>query len=75
MSLAVDRTDYEERLSTVCDFAVMLGISDDEIADIVQVVRYVYRDIKAKDVALKTSSCKEVFKNLIPNQDDMKYYD
>ena len=34
MALA-DRTDYEKRLSTICDIAVILDISDDEIADIV----------------------------------------
>ncbi len=67
MSLAVDRTDYEERLSTVCDVAVMLDISDDEMADIVQVVRYVYRDIKAEEVALKTESCQKFFEKLIPS--------
>jgi len=67
MSLAVDRTDYEERLSTVCDVAVMLDISDDEMDDIVQAVRFVYRDIKAEDVALKTESCQKFFKKLIPS--------
>jgi hypothetical protein len=67
MALAVDRTDYEERLSTVCDVAVMLEISDDEMADIVQVVRFVYRDIKAEEVALKTESCQKFFEKLIPS--------
>ena len=65
MSLAVDKTDYEERLSTVCDVAVMLDISDDEMADIVQVVRFVYRDIKAEDFALKTDRCKQVFRHIV----------
>ncbi|MGB4093524.1 MAG: hypothetical protein WBK46_16515 [Ruminococcus flavefaciens] len=66
MALAVDKTDYEERLSTVCDVAVMLEVTDDEMADIVQVVRFVYRDIKAEDVALKTESCQKFFEKLIP---------
>ena len=73
MSLAVDRTDYEERLSTVCDVAVMLDISDDEMADIVQAVRFVYRDIKADDVDLKTESCQKFFKKLIPSQVKKSY--
>ena len=65
MALAVDKTDYEKRLSTICDVAVMLEVTDDEMADIVQVVRYVYRDIKAEDVALKTDMCKQVFRNIV----------
>ena len=69
MALAVDRTDYEKRLSTICDVAVMLDISDDEMADIVQVVRYVYRDIKAEDIDLKTESCQKVFAKLFPDKD------
>ena len=65
MSLAVDKAEYEKRISTVCDVAVMLEVTDDEIADIVQVVRYVYRDIKANEVNLKTDSCKDTFSKVI----------
>lgn len=42
MILAVDKTDAEEHLSLICDFAKMLNITDDEFEDIIQVVKLVY---------------------------------
>lgn len=44
MILAVDDTDKEKHLSTICDFARMLKVSDDEMLDLVNVVKYVFQD-------------------------------
>lgn len=56
MVLAVDDTDKEKHLSTICDFARMLDVSDEEMMDLVNVVKYVFQDAtyqypKTKDVA------------------------
>ena len=42
--LALDDTDDGERLSIACDFARMLDISDEEMLDLVNVVKYVLQD-------------------------------
>lgn len=42
--LAVDKTDFEEKLSMICDFAKMLQISDEEVMDIVMVIKYIFRE-------------------------------
>lgn len=42
--LAVDKTDYEEKLSLICDFAKILHISDEKMLDIVQVIKYIFRE-------------------------------
>lgn len=39
MILTVDRTDAEEHLSLICDFARMIRISDAELEDIVYVIK------------------------------------
>lgn len=44
MVLAVDDTNKEQYLSAVCDFARMLEITDDEMKDVVNVVKYVLQD-------------------------------
>lgn len=42
MILTVDKTDAEEHLSLICDFARMLNISDDELEDIVLIIKSLY---------------------------------
>ena len=64
MVLAVDETDKEEHLSEICDFAKMLKISDDEVADIINVIKYIFQNKTAKEI--KTLSVKTIFKN-VPN--------
>lgn len=44
MVLTVDKTDKEEKLSLICDFARMLKISDEEMIDIVQVIKVLYHE-------------------------------
>lgn len=55
MILAVDDEDKEEYLSLICDFAKMLKISDEEMMDLVRVIRIIYQmeeniDIQTKDI-------------------------
>lgn len=42
MVLTVDKTNAEEHLALVCDFARMLRITEDEFEDIIDVVKMVY---------------------------------
>lgn len=55
MILAVDDEDKEEYLSLICDFAKILKISDEEMMDLVRVIRIIYQveeniDIQTKDI-------------------------
>lgn len=42
MILTVEKTDAEEHLALICDFAKMLRITEDEFEDIIQTVKIVY---------------------------------
>lgn len=43
MILAVDDTDKEEHLSLICDYSKMLQITEEEMLDLVNVVKYVFQ--------------------------------
>lgn len=45
MILTVDKTDAEEHLALICDFAKMLRITEDEFEDIIQTVKFVYNEV------------------------------
>lgn len=45
MILTVDKTDAEEHLALICDFAKMLRITEDEFEDIIQTVKIVYNEV------------------------------
>ena len=42
--LSLDDTDKEKHLSIICDFARMLQVTDEEMIDLVNVVKYVFQD-------------------------------
>lgn len=42
--VAVDDTNRDEHISTICDFARMLEISDEEMMDLINVVKYIFQD-------------------------------
>ena len=42
MILTVDKTNMEEHLSLICDFVKMLRITDEELEDIVSIIKCVY---------------------------------
>lgn len=65
MILAVDKTDFEEKLSLICDFARLLKITDEEVEDIVQVIRIVFRELDADDANFKTEIIQKIFKKVI----------
>lgn len=44
MVLSVDKTDKDEHLSLICDFARMLKITDDEMVDMLQVIKVIYHE-------------------------------
>lgn len=45
MILTVDKTDAEEHLALICDFAKMLRITEDEFEDIIQTIKIVYNEV------------------------------
>ena len=64
MILAVDDTDKEEHLSFICDLAKIWKVSDEEIMDIVQVVRIVYH-MEEEEVKFQNESVKSYFAQLL----------
>ena len=45
MMLTVDKTDAENHLALICDFAKMIRITEDEFKDIIQTVKIVYNEV------------------------------
>lgn len=62
--LTVDKTDYEEHLSLICDFARMLKITDDEIRDILHVIKSIYHK-QDKRYTLKTETITKNFSDVL----------
>lgn len=62
--LTVDKTDYEEHLSLICDFARMLKITDDEIRDILHVIKSIYHKQDSSYI-LKTETIAEYFLDVL----------
>lgn len=54
MILTVDKTAAEEHLSLICDFAEMLGITDDEFEDIIRTIKIIYNQEKSYSFKTKT---------------------
>lgn len=50
MILTVDKTDAEEHLALICDFAKMLRITEDEFEDIIQTIKIVYNEVTTEYV-------------------------
>ena len=46
MILTVDKSDAENHLALICDFAKMLRITEDEFEDIIWTVKVVYNEVK-----------------------------
>lgn len=44
MLLSVNKTNETERLSLICDLARILKVTDDEVMDIVQVIKVIYQE-------------------------------
>lgn len=50
MILTVEKTDAEEHLALICDFAKMLRITEDEFEDIIQSIKIVYNEVTTEYV-------------------------
>lgn len=66
MVLTVDKTDAEEHLSLICDFAKMLGITEDEIEDIVHIIERIY-DEPDNQYHFKTKMIPQIFGGVLEN--------
>lgn len=59
MVLAVDDTDKEKHLSLICDFARMLEVTDDEMKDLVNVIKRIFKCGDYEPV--KTQRVRDIF--------------
>lgn len=64
MILTVDKTNQTDTLSLICDFAKMLKVSDDEMMDILHVVKYLYYP-EMKEVVFKSNTIPAYFSNAL----------
>ena len=63
MILAVDKNNAGEYLSFVCDFAKMLGITDEEFEDIICTVKCVFNSVD-KEYVFKSNLVPKIFNNI-----------
>lgn len=63
MVLTVDKTDKEEKLTLICDFARMLDISDDGVVDIVYIIKNIYKE--DTDYKFKTTIPDDIFSRVL----------
>lgn len=54
--------DRDESLTLICDFIKMLDITDEEVSDLINVIKMIY---KKTDIQLNSNSCKSIFGNLL----------
>lgn len=64
MVLTVDKTDAEEHLSLICDFAKMLKISEEEVEDIIYLIKLVY-DATEAEYTFKSATIPRAFAKLL----------
>ena len=64
MILTVDKSDAEEHLTLICDFAQSLHISDEEFGDIIQVIKMVYNRSGDRSI-LKSENVEKEFSSLL----------
>lgn len=79
MILTVDKTDVEEHLSLICDYAKMLCITDNEFKDILEIIKIIYN--KKEIGSFHTNNIPNCFKNILKLTqglgcaNEIKYYD
>ena len=64
MVLTVDKTDAEEHLTLICDFARMLKITDAEMEDMLTVIRVLYHEDES-GFEFKTNTVPKVFSDVL----------
>lgn len=63
MMLTVDKSNAEEHLSLICDFAQMLHITDAEFEDILQTVKIIYNEVE-EEYTFKSENIPSIFGSL-----------
>ena len=63
LMLTVDSTNKEEHLSLICDFAMALEISDEEMLDIIKVIQIIY-DSAEDEIEFHSKSIPSYFRRL-----------
>ena len=61
MVLAVDRTDAENHLALICDFAKMLYITEEEFEDLIHIVKIIYKEEKFGEYKLVSEKVTSIF--------------
>ena len=64
MILTVDKTDAEEHLAIICDFAKMLRITEDEFEDIIRVIKIIYNE-ETTEYVFKSENIKKTLGSLV----------
>lgn len=64
MILTVEKTDAEEHLALICDFAKMLKITEDDFYDIIQIIKIVYNEVTTVCV-FKSDNVSLIFSELL----------
>ena len=64
MILTVDDNDRDEKLTLICDFIKMLDITDEEVSDLINVIKMIY---KKTDIQLNSVDVNMYFGTLIYN--------
>lgn len=70
MILTVDKTDAEEHLSLICDFARMLHITDAELQEIIYIIKLIYNEGDT-DYVFKCMNIASIFGRVFYSYDDM----
>lgn len=63
MVLTVDKSNADEYLSLICDFAQMLRITDAEFEDILQTIKIIYNEIE-EEYVFKSENIPSIFGSL-----------
>lgn len=64
MVLSVDKTEKDEHLSLICDFARMLKITDDEMEDMLMVIKVLYHE-EESGFEFKTETVPNIFSRVL----------
>lgn len=64
LALAVDRTDYNEKIALIADFAQLLKIDEETLRDIIRVIKVICGEVEAC-FKLQTSEVRTVFAGVL----------
>ena len=64
MILAVDKTEEDEHISLICNFAKMFDITDKEIQDMIHIVKLIFNKVDS-DYEFQSDKVVEIFGNVL----------